>query len=493
MSRCSVCDHSCKVVLGDGPQPCPVMFIGEKPGYEEASRGRPFIGATGEEFNWHYLGLAGLSRDEIRISNSLKCRLGHSNDKPTEPQVRACAGHWIPLEMDRCEPSVIVLMGATACSLVGLSGGDPVELDKEHGIPRWVELAGNEGAPLPWDGWVVPMFHPASGLHDTSQMTPIMEDFTRLGKWLRGSWTAPVDDGVRDYKLVESVEELDEDMSQGGYRFLPVDTEDDSYGEPWSLQYSVKPGHGRMIRADRKDLLDEFLYHLHWEREGLLLHFANHDINALERMYKKIGVEWDVAGRPYRDTMQEAFHLRTLPQGLKALGYRLFGIRMRDYVDVVEGWSKRAMREWLGNVWLYESDPKHQLQQVKKYKKPRRDKLTGELVNCRIEFRPNEWERLAKWILDHGGSETYNMWEKAEEKGLANRYIGVEEIGPMPRKGIEHVPIDEAVRYGCEDADVTGRVGGELERRRGEIVGEGGEWWVPELDWDHSNRVGGGA
>lgn len=63
MSRCSVCDHSCKVVLGDGPQPSPILFIGEKPGYEEASRGRPFIGATGEEFNWHYLGLAGLSRE----------------------------------------------------------------------------------------------------------------------------------------------------------------------------------------------------------------------------------------------------------------------------------------------------------------------------------------------------------------------------------------------------------------------------------------------
>lgn len=484
MSRCSICDHSCKVVLGDGPQPCPVMFIGEKPGYEEASKGRPFIGATGNEFNHHYLGLAGLARDEIRITNTVHCRLGHSNDKPTEVQVKACAGQWIGLEVERCEPSVIVLMGATACSLVGLSGGDPIDLDREHGIPRWFNGMEMEGAVLPWEGWVVPMFHPASGLHDTAQMTPIMEDFERLGKWLRGNWKAPVDELARDYKLVESVEELERDMADEDYRWLPLDTEDDSSGAPWSLQYSVRPGHGRMIRANRKDLLEQFAMNTVWGRGGLLLHFANHDLDVLERMYNLIGSPWDLSALPYRDTMQEAYHLRTLPQGLKALGYRLFGVKMRDYVDVVGGWSKRAAVEWLGKVWMYESEIERQVKVVKEYKKPRKDKRTGELVTGRVEYKANEWERGAKWVMEHSVSETYDVWEKAMERGLADRYVGVAEVGPMPRKGIEHVPLEEAVYYGCEDADITGRVGVELERRREEIVGEMGAWAVPELDWD---------
>lgn len=475
-SRCPSCDHSCKFVAPSGPSPCFSLWIGEKPGREEAARGVPFCGDTGQELNNLHLPLAGLDRREIRVSNAVKCRLGGNNDAPTPKQVRECAGYWLPGEIEMCQPEVVVLMGATACSLLGQG---EVDLDKEHGVPRWQA----EPTPLlPYTGWVVPMYHPAAALHSTGMLTQIMEDFTLLGRWLRGRHEFPVDEfaGREDYRLVESTGELEELAWDSDYLWLPVDTEDDSQGRPWSLQYSLRPGHGRMILGKDKGLVRGF-FRLLRKRKGLLLHFANHDLDRLERMAEEAGVGELVRGVGYRDTLQEAYHLRNLPQGLKALGYRLFGVSMRDYMDVVGTWSKRRVLEWLAGVWAHEGQ--FPLVTETMYKRPL--KRNGVVVDRKVVSKANEWEKRAKWMMDHSDSPTYDLWAKAREFGVADRYKTVDGIGELPGKGIEFVPLPEAVRYGCQDADVTGRVGRELERRRGEVVQEGGAWWVDEGDWDH--------
>lgn len=476
MSRCSVCDHSCKVVLGDGPEPCEALFIGEKPGREEANRGYPFCGDTGKEFNQNYLHLAGLERETIRITNTVKCRLGDNNDKPTDKQIRACAGHWLKKEVERSEPEYIVVMGATACTVLGEG---VVDLDKDHGLPMWFE--GSEL--LPWKGWIWPMYHPALGMHDTSKMYPLMEDFARLGRWRRGKFQHKVDDGRRDYKLIERVDELDEDMRDESYDFLPTDTEDDSRGRIWSVQYSVRPGHGRMFLVENKEMVEAWALNARWGRQGLALHNGPHDLRKLS----EVGVN----GFKWVDTMQEAYHLCDLPQGLKSIGWRVFGVRMRDYVDVVEGWSRKAAQEWLARVWMYESERPDV--KVEQYKKPIR--RGGVLVSEKRVEKPNEWCKSAKWVLDHSGSATYDVWNKIVEFKLSGRYDFLEGedgggvIGPAPRKGIELVPIDEAVRYGCEDADVTGRAMLWMEEERRRRVEEGGRWWVDQGDWDSCRAV----
>jgi DNA polymerase len=60
-----------------------VVFVGEAPGRDEDRYGRPFVGKTGKEFNEHYLTVAGLRRDDIYMTNTVKCHL--DNDKEMTP------------------------------------------------------------------------------------------------------------------------------------------------------------------------------------------------------------------------------------------------------------------------------------------------------------------------------------------------------------------------------------------------------------------------
>src|SRR5215472_16718266 len=79
MTRCPGCPGTNPVIAPDGPRNSPYLFIGEAPGKEENNRGRPFIGQTGKEFNEHYLKLANLTRDDIRITNTIKCLPQHKS------------------------------------------------------------------------------------------------------------------------------------------------------------------------------------------------------------------------------------------------------------------------------------------------------------------------------------------------------------------------------------------------------------------------------
>ena len=148
MTRCSACNHQTRCVRGDGPKPARIMTIGERP--TEVREGiRPFTGDVGREFNDNYLPLAGLDRDEIYFTNTVKCSSTDKNDKPTDKEIQTCGGYWLPHEIAAVEPEIIIPMGATACQLFG-----GFDLELEHGIPRLVSNVVVWGG---WSGWVIPM------------------------------------------------------------------------------------------------------------------------------------------------------------------------------------------------------------------------------------------------------------------------------------------------------------------------------------------------
>lgn len=453
MSHCPACDHNCTFVSGDGSTPCDFFFIGEKPGQQEDKGGRPFIGMAGAEFNNHYLGLAGLERDGIYLTNTVKCRLGGNNNKPDEKQIAACARHHIANEVAACQPKCIVLMGATACSLV-----PKIELDKDHGIPMWIDesdslyLGG-------YSGPVFPMFHPASGLHDTSQMVPLMEDFTRLGQWWRGRWQHKQPIEKRRYEVIESIKQLNREMANEHYDWLPVDTENDG-PLPWSLQFSTEPGNGFLIFANRGDLIERFDLLSTWGFQGMSMHNAPHDIDVL----KKMGVEVN----KYRDTQQIAYHLSNVPQGLKALAWRLLGVRMRSWEDVVGPPSREKMVQWLSHAWDVSSDQRIRVETQLKTK-------------VRVTYKPTEAERDLKRILSHSHKPDYDLWEKVAEAGLLD-LESLAECGSVPRMSIANCDLTNAVDYACQDADVQGQLTQALDDAREELMQ--GVWNVDKGDWD---------
>ena len=120
------------------------MFVGEGPGEQEDLSGRPFVGRAGKLLD-KMIAAIGLSRDDVYITNIVKCRPpGNRDPKPEE--VVAC---WPYLEKQIAvlSPRVLVALGSPAAKTL---------LDTDQGISR---LRGKvhdfEGTPL------IATYHPA--------------------------------------------------------------------------------------------------------------------------------------------------------------------------------------------------------------------------------------------------------------------------------------------------------------------------------------------
>lgn len=60
-------------IMGDGPIPSDILFVGEAPGKTEIQVGIPFVGMAGRTFE-NYLNIIGYKRDNIRITNTCHFR-----------------------------------------------------------------------------------------------------------------------------------------------------------------------------------------------------------------------------------------------------------------------------------------------------------------------------------------------------------------------------------------------------------------------------------
>jgi DNA polymerase len=87
------------------------MFIGEAPGYAEDKYGVPFIGKSGELLQ-KYLNLCNFPRNEIYITNVVKCR-PPCNRQPTVIEIKNCKVHLLN-EIATIKPKLIVLLGSVA-------------------------------------------------------------------------------------------------------------------------------------------------------------------------------------------------------------------------------------------------------------------------------------------------------------------------------------------------------------------------------------------
>jgi len=96
-------------VPGDGPLNARVMLVGEAPGETEDEGGRPFTGRAGMELE-RYLREAGLKREEVYITNLVKCR-PPGNADPTPETIDACAPRWLEREIAEIEPEIVVTLG----------------------------------------------------------------------------------------------------------------------------------------------------------------------------------------------------------------------------------------------------------------------------------------------------------------------------------------------------------------------------------------------
>ncbi len=164
--KCELARARTNAVPGEGNPHGRIMLIGEGPGWHEDQQGRPFVGAAGKFLN-ELLALAGLQREDVFITNVVKCRPPGNRD-PLPDEIAACAP-YLDRQIAAINPDVIVTLGRF--SMARWFPGE--RISRIHGQPK------REGGRL-----VVPMYHPAAALHQSALRGSIEEDFAKLPKIL---------------------------------------------------------------------------------------------------------------------------------------------------------------------------------------------------------------------------------------------------------------------------------------------------------------------
>jgi uracil-DNA glycosylase family 4 len=96
------------------------MLVGEAPGAREDDIARPFSGVAGQYLD-RMLSEAGLSRDDLYITNTVRCR-PPDNRTPTKAEIKACSTYMLA-EIEAVNPEHILLLGNVSLQgLLGTSG-----------------------------------------------------------------------------------------------------------------------------------------------------------------------------------------------------------------------------------------------------------------------------------------------------------------------------------------------------------------------------------
>jgi len=115
-TACGLAERRRNVAFGEGNSRSPLVLVGEGPGDTEDALGRPFVGKAGQLLE-RALGEAGLSRNDVYIANTVKCRAcdwvnGRPiNRPPTDIETMACR-RWLEPQLAAIDPRVILCIGA---------------------------------------------------------------------------------------------------------------------------------------------------------------------------------------------------------------------------------------------------------------------------------------------------------------------------------------------------------------------------------------------
>ena len=186
--RCDLCATRTQVVFGEGAPQARLVIIGEAPGEGEDKSGHPFWGRAGQVLN-SLLDEAGIARDSVWITNTVKCRPTAQNGKrvsnrpPRVPEINACA-IWRMGELDIIKPAIVCCLGAVAAKAVV---GRDVKMTVERGqwLPFGLPIEGME------ESEVIVTYHPSYVMRQEGEAydrirAQSLADFTMIASRLAG-------------------------------------------------------------------------------------------------------------------------------------------------------------------------------------------------------------------------------------------------------------------------------------------------------------------
>jgi DNA polymerase len=168
---CHLCELSKsreKVVFGEGNPQASIMFVGEMPNTSDDSLGKIFTGRAGEILTKMIENVLNLTREEVYITNILKCKaLESQNFSPSH--AHTCQPYLLK-EIELIKPKIIVAFGTTAYQY--LTDDDSL-IEKVRGTMVTKEYF-----------MVMPTYHPSYLLRNPSAKKEVFEDLLKVKELL---------------------------------------------------------------------------------------------------------------------------------------------------------------------------------------------------------------------------------------------------------------------------------------------------------------------
>ncbi len=122
-TKCDLCKTRTNAVPGKGNFQSDVIFVGEAPGRNEDKNGEPFIGVAGKKLSIA-LDEAGISREDVYITNIVKCR--PPNNRVPNTNERDTCKEYLKQEISIIKPKIICILGNTAFNSI-LGGSEIIK------------------------------------------------------------------------------------------------------------------------------------------------------------------------------------------------------------------------------------------------------------------------------------------------------------------------------------------------------------------------------
>jgi len=166
-TKCDLCKTRTHSVPGKGNFNSDVIFVGEAPGKNEDLQGEPFVGVAGKKLSLA-LENAGVTRDEVYITNTVKCR-PPKNRVPSVLEREACQ-EYIQKEIEIIKPKIICVLGNTAFG--SILGGSEItkfrgKVGRKDGLLYFITI------------------HPAATIYNQGLIEVLKEDIKKLFEIIR--------------------------------------------------------------------------------------------------------------------------------------------------------------------------------------------------------------------------------------------------------------------------------------------------------------------
>lgn len=326
--RCPISETRFRVVPGYGNHNARIMIVGQSPGHEEDSKGRPFVGDSGQFLatTLKSLGLD-LDRDCFR-TNANHCHTP-LNREATRAEMSACKP-FLDEEIAAVDPVIILTMGGSALKM--LLPGESSAITQVRGHVYQRELGGKLR-------YVMPTLHPAYVMRNPPAYQPLMRTDLRLAVEIArtGTYTTKA---LPFRKHAATLEEIFAAIKAPVFGFdLETDTgngADDDGNELYDNDQGLRgaritgvgvcaePGNGLYYTFESDEEAEQIITRMKPQLESL----TQLKIVSNAKFERHICHSYGINFQNWDDTMLEAWVAGDYPLGLKDGFHHATGIEM---------------------------------------------------------------------------------------------------------------------------------------------------------------------